>query len=160
MIRKKPALGLDRTVGTGFPKRSCSNKKIERDDDSKKSHPALVPRKSDEPRVGRWGGSAPARGVCHLRRDIWELPIEGDTCADQNACRAIIPNGSRGETQACANCAAKEYYRTISARDAISSKERRRPGLPLQVSVCSHCVPPQRNPRTRRTRPRTPAGRT
>jgi hypothetical protein len=29
-------------VGTGFPKRSCSNKKIERDDDSKKSHPALV----------------------------------------------------------------------------------------------------------------------
>src|SRR5436853_2007713 len=28
-------------VGTGFPKRSCSNKKIERDDDSKKSHHAL-----------------------------------------------------------------------------------------------------------------------
>jgi hypothetical protein len=28
-------------VDTGFPKRSCSNKKIERDDDSKKSHPAL-----------------------------------------------------------------------------------------------------------------------
>src|SRR6266851_3915975 len=27
--------------GTGFRKRSCSNKKIERDDDSKKSHPAL-----------------------------------------------------------------------------------------------------------------------
>jgi hypothetical protein len=29
-------------VDTGFPKRSCSNKKIERDDDSKKSHRALV----------------------------------------------------------------------------------------------------------------------
>jgi hypothetical protein len=29
-------------VGTGFPKRSCSNKKIERDDDSKKSHRALT----------------------------------------------------------------------------------------------------------------------
>jgi hypothetical protein len=29
-------------VDTGFPKRSCSNKKIERDDDSKKSHPALM----------------------------------------------------------------------------------------------------------------------
>jgi hypothetical protein len=28
-------------VDTGFPKRSCSNKKIERDDDSKKSHHAL-----------------------------------------------------------------------------------------------------------------------
>src|SRR5258708_29146853 len=27
---------------TGFPKRSCSNKKIERDDDSKKSHRALA----------------------------------------------------------------------------------------------------------------------
>src|SRR6266481_4263394 len=31
-----------RKSGTGFPKRSCSNKKIERDDDSKKSHPALA----------------------------------------------------------------------------------------------------------------------
>jgi hypothetical protein len=29
-------------VDTGFPKRSCSNKKIERDDDSKKRHRALV----------------------------------------------------------------------------------------------------------------------
>ena len=29
-----------------FPKRSCSNKKIERDDDSKKSHPALEDRRS------------------------------------------------------------------------------------------------------------------
>ena len=29
-------------VGTGFRKRSCSNKQIERDDDSKKNHPALV----------------------------------------------------------------------------------------------------------------------
>jgi hypothetical protein len=38
---EKHALGLDPRVGTGFPKRSCSNKKIERDDDSKKSHPAL-----------------------------------------------------------------------------------------------------------------------
>jgi hypothetical protein len=28
-------------VGAGFPKRSCSNKKIERDDDSKKSRAAL-----------------------------------------------------------------------------------------------------------------------
>jgi hypothetical protein len=27
-------------VGTGFPKRSCSNKNLERNDDSKKSHPA------------------------------------------------------------------------------------------------------------------------
>jgi len=31
MIREKPALGLDPRVETGFPKRSCSNKKLERD---------------------------------------------------------------------------------------------------------------------------------
>jgi hypothetical protein len=30
-----------RKVGTGFRKRSCSDNKLERDDDSKKSHPAL-----------------------------------------------------------------------------------------------------------------------
>src|SRR5437763_12505436 len=30
-------------VDTGFPKRSCSNKKMERDDDSKKSQRALRP---------------------------------------------------------------------------------------------------------------------
>jgi hypothetical protein len=29
-------------VGTGFRKRSCSNKAVERDDDSKKNHPALA----------------------------------------------------------------------------------------------------------------------
>jgi len=29
-------------VGTGFPKRSCSNKKLEWDDDSKTSHHALA----------------------------------------------------------------------------------------------------------------------
>jgi hypothetical protein len=31
-------------VGTGFRKRSCSNKRLERDDDSKKSHHALAAR--------------------------------------------------------------------------------------------------------------------
>src|SRR5437868_12431956 len=34
-----------RKSGTGFPKRSCSNKRIERDDDSKKSHHALERRR-------------------------------------------------------------------------------------------------------------------
>jgi hypothetical protein len=39
----KPAGGAwSGKVDTGFPKRSCSNKKIERDDDSKKSHYALA----------------------------------------------------------------------------------------------------------------------
>jgi hypothetical protein len=53
MIPKEPApghsrpkdgvasLAYDPGVGTGFRERSCSNKKLERDDDSKKSHPAL-----------------------------------------------------------------------------------------------------------------------
>jgi len=36
-------------VGTGFRKRSCSNNKLERDDDSKKSHPALCRVESREP---------------------------------------------------------------------------------------------------------------
>ena len=39
---KKPALGIDPRVETGFGKRSCSNKEVERDDDSKKNHPALA----------------------------------------------------------------------------------------------------------------------
>src|ERR1700687_6103121 len=43
MIPKMPALGLDPRVGTGFRKRSCSNNKLERDGDSKKSHRALAP---------------------------------------------------------------------------------------------------------------------
>jgi hypothetical protein len=42
MIPKMPALGLDPRVGAGFRKRSCSKNKIERDDDSKKSHRALT----------------------------------------------------------------------------------------------------------------------
>src|SRR5580704_17379883 len=41
MIPKMPALGLDPRVGTGSRKRSCSNNKIERGDDSKKSRRAL-----------------------------------------------------------------------------------------------------------------------
>src|SRR5207248_11765193 len=40
MIPKKPALAKAR-VDTGFRKRSCSNNKLERDDDSKESHLAL-----------------------------------------------------------------------------------------------------------------------
>src|SRR6266481_6417468 len=48
-----------RWVGTGFPKRSCSNKKIERDDDSKKSHPALGLR------VRRQRGAAVAKRALH-----------------------------------------------------------------------------------------------
>src|SRR5882762_3320520 len=41
MIRKSMPSGHDPMGGYRFSERSCSNKKIERDDDSKKSHPAL-----------------------------------------------------------------------------------------------------------------------
>jgi hypothetical protein len=41
MIPKKPALGLDPRVEPVFGKRSCSNKGLDRDDDSKKNHPAI-----------------------------------------------------------------------------------------------------------------------
>jgi hypothetical protein len=34
-------------VGTGFPKRSCSNKKIERDGFSKKNHDAIKCRRGE-----------------------------------------------------------------------------------------------------------------
>ena len=49
MISKKLALGPDPRVGTGFRKRSCSNKKLERCGDSTKNHSALA-RKTRERR--------------------------------------------------------------------------------------------------------------
>src|SRR5580704_16504963 len=60
MIPKKPALGLDPRADTGFRKRSCFNNKIERDDDSKKSHRALVTRFA----VTTPGFSVPSRQTC------------------------------------------------------------------------------------------------
>ena len=41
MIRKKPALGLDPRVDTGFPETSCSTKDLERDVYSTQNHRAL-----------------------------------------------------------------------------------------------------------------------
>jgi hypothetical protein len=38
----RPIRAWSRKVGTGFRKRSCSSKKLKRDDDSKKSHRALA----------------------------------------------------------------------------------------------------------------------
>ena len=56
MIRKSMPSGLTRGWVPVFPRdkreafarRSCSNKKIERDDDSKKSRPALAPRQVEK----------------------------------------------------------------------------------------------------------------
>src|SRR5215467_8469770 len=76
MIPKKPALGLDPRGDTGFRKRSCSTNKLERDDDSKKSHPAL----SGLTRVDPIGaplegrGEAPEGGVEHRAHEQLERP--------------------------------------------------------------------------------------
>jgi len=42
MLKQKDRAVFPRDKREAFARRSCSNKKIERDDDSKKSHPALV----------------------------------------------------------------------------------------------------------------------
>jgi hypothetical protein len=57
--RKSAARAWSGKAGTGFPKRSCSNKKIERDDDSKKSHPALA----STPSINIKAGCAPPGSV-------------------------------------------------------------------------------------------------
>src|ERR1700687_5759558 len=53
-----PELGNTRVlvVDTGFRKRSCSTKRLERDDDSKKSHPALAGARL---LLGGWRGLMP-----------------------------------------------------------------------------------------------------
>src|SRR6202035_708351 len=78
----------------------------------------------------------------------------------QDACRAIIPNGSRGETQACAYFAINECCETISARGAIFSKARPQPELPRQVSISSRRVPLRRISRAAAIHLRTAASRT
>ena len=57
-------------MGTGFPKRSCSNKDLERDDDSKKSHhapvhsnPPLVRIDADAACCGGWSPWSASGGV-------------------------------------------------------------------------------------------------
>jgi hypothetical protein len=57
-------------VDTGFPKRSCSNKKIEQDDDSKKSHPAL----GREPINSEWSADVLFGAHFGLKSDITALP--------------------------------------------------------------------------------------
>ena len=65
----------------------------------------LESHKSGELKAGCCGGRRlPAAHAISCWFTV-KLPIEVATRAEQNACRAIIPNGSRGETQACANCA-------------------------------------------------------
>jgi NAD(P)-dependent dehydrogenase (short-subunit alcohol dehydrogenase family) len=72
MIPKKPALGLDPRVGTGFRKRSCSNNKIERDDDSKKSNRALMFQTNEGAR-----GQPPLRTLDHERTALHRLSPRG-----------------------------------------------------------------------------------
>jgi hypothetical protein len=83
MIPNKPALGLDPRVDTGFRKRSCSTNKLEQDDDSKKSHPALGTLGRQKAslfpsdcgpalKVARRPGTIDARDQAYLRRSYNE----------------------------------------------------------------------------------------
>src|SRR5262249_19673756 len=74
---------------TGFRKRSCSNNKLKRDDDSKKSHHALEPRwrhAQRSPAHGPSGGVTPALAVVRPGR-------EGDLAFGTRE-----RNGSKAET--------------------------------------------------------------
>jgi hypothetical protein len=51
-----------------FGKRSCSNNKVERDDDSKKNHPALAPRSSEHARRYTDARSEMARKMTLVRK--------------------------------------------------------------------------------------------
>src|SRR5580704_9378882 len=97
--------------------------------------------------MGCFDGSVPTRCACHILATApQKLPIKvySFTNHGQDACRAIIPNGSRGEAQACAYFAIKECCETISARGAIFLKALRQPELPRLVSISSHRGPPRR----------------
>src|SRR5258708_36237825 len=58
------------TSGNGFWKRSCSNNKVERDDDSKKSHPALECRRRVDPDGAHPGLSRVAILVGQIGRKV------------------------------------------------------------------------------------------
>ena len=85
-------------MGTGFPKRSCSNKKIEWDDDSKKSHPALARLQAKNPypqlkllrlatAKGRLSRCRAAR-ACHARA---RGDIDVHTVPDLDKATALVP---------------------------------------------------------------------
>jgi hypothetical protein len=59
------ARAWSRKVDTGFRKRSCSTKRLERDDESKRSHHALAPL-NDPP---SWQGLAPSATNLHPGRN-------------------------------------------------------------------------------------------
>src|SRR5205809_7486530 len=85
MIRKSMPSGDEPMGGSGFPsrqtrntfaRRSCSNKKIERDDDSKKSHHALE-RFRAKACPGLDPGWAPVR-VKRTRQSRASVPIQSE----------------------------------------------------------------------------------
>src|SRR5580700_2247947 len=120
------------------------------------------PNKSDELTMGCFDGSVPTHRACHILTTAPQklsIKVYSFTNHRQDACRAIIPNGSRGETQACAYFAIKECCETISARGGIFLKALRQLGLPRQVLISSHRVPPRRISRAAAIHLRTAASR-
>src|SRR5260370_36289755 len=73
--------------GTGFPKRSCSNKKIERDDDSKKSHPALGTIASDCLRERRSGLANTRGSIPMIASEILAKGVEQGIISAEQAAR-------------------------------------------------------------------------
>jgi hypothetical protein len=79
-------------VGTGFPKGSCSKQKIEREDDSKKSHPDLD-RRASLPKRDRAGYRI--KGLGSRRADAVFLAKRPDVrrCPDDTTSGPTKPHG-------------------------------------------------------------------
>src|SRR6266853_882809 len=81
--------------GNGFRKRSCSNDKVERDDDSKKSHPALVLLRYKLLRA-RFRAVPPQHGHRGNRLTIAAMSLRRMVAIEFGMCRSGRKGGSSG----------------------------------------------------------------
>jgi hypothetical protein len=89
-------------VGTGFRKRSCSKKKLERDDESKKSHPALV--------AGIGGGIAIPGTAVGISSVVSIISVEAETAqaGEPAAAKTAEPAAESTAREAAAEATAME----------------------------------------------------
>src|SRR5712671_7548278 len=101
---EKHALGLDPRVGTGFPSGQTRSvcpeimlkQKIERDDDSKKSHPALAARNDDaNAELWRIACKGSRRSPCWRVCPRWRARRSRSTTANTRTSRPTSAPGSR-----------------------------------------------------------------
>jgi len=87
---EKACPGLDPGRTPVFRKRSCSNKKLERDDDSKKSHPALASMLGFAAflavAVATFGGDALAQGAVRSVHGDWQIRCDTPPGAQNEQC--------------------------------------------------------------------------